>query len=87
MSGHAIHKPYQRIHDHPVRIQVPQNQIIMNVEKYMANQLKIFDYDQVLEVLSKTVLNLAIEATLQLQAIVYHIGCHPFQKHYKSSVR
>ena len=86
MSGHAIHKPYQCIHDHPVRIQVPQNQIIMNVEKYMANQLKIFDYDQVLEVLSKTVLNLAIEATFQLQAIVYHIGCHPFQKHYKSSV-
>ena len=86
MSGHAIHKPYQHIHDHPVRIQVPQNQIIMSVEKYMANQLKIFNYNQVFEVLSKTVLKLAIEATFQLQAIVYHIGCYPFHKHYKSSV-
>ena len=86
MSGHAIHKPYQHIHDHPVRIQVPQNQIIMSVEKYMANQLKTFNYNQVFEVLSKTVLKLAIEATFQLQAIVYHIGCYPFHKHYKSSV-
>ena len=86
MSGHAIHKPYQHIHDHPVRIQVPQNQIIMSVEKYMANQLKIFNYNQVFEVLSKTVLKLAIEATFQLQAIVYHIGCYPFHKHHKSSV-
>ena len=47
----------------------------------------IFNYDQVSKEFSKTVPNLVIEekiynillGTFQLQAIVYHIGCSPFQ--------
>ena len=68
---------------------------MMNVEKHIIIQLKIFNYEQVSKDLSKTVPNFVIEdkidninmplGTFQLQPIVYHIGCSPFQEHYKSS--
>ena len=68
---------------------------MMNVEKCIVIQLKIFNYDQVSKDFRKTVPNFVIEdkidninmllGTFQLQPIVYHIGCSPFQGHYKSS--
>ena len=93
--GHVMDEPYQCIHCHPIRTQPSQNQTMMNVEKYMVIQLKIFNFDQVSEDFNKTVPNFAIEdkinnmvlGTFRLQAIVYHIGCSPFQGHYKSSVK
>ena len=66
---------------------------MMNVEKYMVSQSKIFNY-QVSKGFSKTVPNLVIEekirnmllGTFQLQVIVYPIDCSLFRGH-KSSVK
>ena len=77
--GHVMDEPYQCIHCHPVRTQASEDRTIMNVEKYMVSQLKIFNYDdQVSKDFNKTVANLVIEekihnmllGTFQLQAII-----------------
>ena len=90
---HVMDEPCQCIHCHPVRTQAFQNRTMMNVEKCMVIQFKIFNYDQVFKDFSKTVSNLVIEekidnmpfGSFQLQAVVYQIGCSPFRGHYKSS--
>ena len=52
--GHVIDEPYQCIHYHPIRVQASQNRTMMNVEKYMVIQVKIFSYDQVFKDFSRT---------------------------------
>ena len=77
--GHVMDESYQCIHYHPVRTQASQNWTMMNVEKYMVIQLKIFKYDQISKDFSKTVANLMIQekmhnillGTSQLQEIVH----------------
>ena len=41
--GHEMDEPCQCIHCHPVRTQASQNRTMMNVEKYLVIQLKIFN--------------------------------------------
>ena len=41
--GHEMDEPCQCIYCHPVRTQGSQNRTMMNVEKYLVIQLKIFN--------------------------------------------
>ena len=44
--GHGMDEHYQCIHCYPVRTQAYHDWTMMNVEKYMVIQLKIFHYGQ-----------------------------------------
>ena len=52
--GHVMDEPYLCIHCHPVRTEASQNRTMINVEKYMIIQLKIFNYDEVSKDFSET---------------------------------
>ena len=79
----------------PNRTLATRNVTMMNVEKYLAIQLKIFKFDRNTQQPSKIVPNIFIDpeftnellGTFKLRAIVYHSGNSSNVGHYKSSVK
>ena len=80
---------------HPNGTEARQVRTLININKFMIIQLKMFGYDQSKQELYKIVPKLKIEeqvtsillGKLNLRAIVYHIGNSPVVGHYVASVK
>ena len=86
---------YECQHCKPVRTVATQERTLINIEKYIILQLKVFGYNKHTQSPFKIVPNLKIEEEItnlvlgkfRLCSIVYHIGDSSFQGHYVCSVK
>ena len=82
-------------HCNPVKTVATRQRILMNAEKYIIMQLKIFGYDRICNRRFKIIPNLIIEeeidnillGKLHLCAVIYHIGDSPDQGHYVCAIK
>ena len=94
--GEQMDKKYECKHCNPIKTDATRQRTLINAEKYVIIQLKIFGYNDAFDDGAfKIIPNLIIEeeinnillGKLSLCAVVYHIGNSPYHGHYVSAVK